>query len=321
MKHRESASRLAYYLIHILALLIRLSLAMGVSTYLPIIIRQPVPCSCTDTIQYFARNATTRAEELVFQAQSYPLTIPNDRTSYWGMPSNQVLLTTVLFCHVMQRWSIPLGFAVWALIVPVSALFSGYYSLGQVLAGILPGLILHIYFTKTPLVMRIVDGFVHGIAGILCLFLFKNLTSMQVEFSNAAAMYLESVLWFCFAWFILFSVFSPGFLKMVLIRRNLYSLKSIDIQFMSFMDLVPDRTDLLDAIKSHDSDNFEENLMQQRLVTNQNSTADNQFVFTRFYNHKRLFHVIVALMFVTLCVIQFFKYFADDILTFFRYYY
>ena len=327
---RESAARFAYYAIQLLCLLVRLALSACFALYLPLVIRQESPCLCSQRVQFFDRNKITGELQLVFSsADSYPLPLSattaapgfsggSNGGDTWTMPSFQITVSTVLLCHIMERWSLVIGLTSWACILPWCAVWSGYYSLGQTLSACALGLLLHLYMTRTPLLMRLVDFCVHSIAALVTLFLVKNFYK-NVSLEQPFAVYVQSLLWFLFALVCLTSLFTWPFLRMILVRRTLYTLRALDIQFMNYMDLVPDRNDLQDSVKfqEHSFDQEHDSLLRTDIAAPMTSTSAD-FVFTRFYNKRKMVHMLVALLVVTIILVQLAKRFSDDFMLFFQ---
>jgi hypothetical protein len=94
-------------------LLFRIAFAYSLASWLQLIIRQPAPCRCTDTI----------TNERVAQL---------DHT---GMPSSDSAATVIVAAMIVQAVSIPIGLFL-PLLYGTAQVVTGFYSIGQVTAGV-----------------------------------------------------------------------------------------------------------------------------------------------------------------------------------------
>lgn len=72
-------------------------------------------------------------------------------TGIWGMPSEDLMTTTIIAIHVMEFISVPIGLVL-IFVMMGAQLFLGYTSLLQVLVGLAIGFVVHFYQVCTPFI-------------------------------------------------------------------------------------------------------------------------------------------------------------------------
>lgn len=101
------------------------------------------------------------------------------------MPAGITFTSTLIAMHFIESLSIPIG-VLWIIIMWAASiasgmslymniwritLFSGQYSFGQGMVGIVLGVVFHFYATRSPIFARIIDFFISLIAGFVIIFL------------------------------------------------------------------------------------------------------------------------------------------------------
>lgn len=137
-------ARYGHYILEISLFLFRISFVYSIQTWLYCIFRQTTPCLC----------------QMGREIRYLPITqVP------WGMPSGYIMTSTILGLHFIERIDIIIGILI-IFFNFLAQIFIGYNSIGQVITGLVFGVILHFYLTRTPLFMRIVDVIINVILGV-----------------------------------------------------------------------------------------------------------------------------------------------------------
>jgi len=194
-------------------LLFRVALAGSMDAWLQAAIQQERPCACYVEIL----NVKSPANIL--------------GNGIWGMPSGDSMTATVLAMHILEYASIPLGIFFLPL-VPIARVILGYHSIGQVLAGIGFGLVIHFYTTRTPIYARFVDVLLNFVAGTIVFFVARH-NHPTVDFSTSVGFFTGAA-WQIFACLLLFVVYDWSFMKPTLFK----TVNSIDVpDFLYYMPL------------------------------------------------------------------------------------
>jgi len=188
-----------------LLLLIRVGLAISITPWMVSAIRQQRPCFCSYD-----------------DGKTYNLYIQG-----WGMPAGITFASTIVAMHFIEALSIPIGI-IWMLIMWAVSIASGQYSFGQGMVGIVLGVVLHFYSTRTPMFLRIIDFFITLIAGFTIIFLaMKDYPLMDFSF---AANFLVGLCWQIYAFIMLWVAFESDFMKKAL-RKSVHTLHDVDFLY------------------------------------------------------------------------------------------
>jgi len=202
-----------------LLLLMRLGLALSMTPWLWAAIRQQRPCYCM-------------AADGTYQ----PL------ISGWGMPSGLTFTSALIATHFMETLSIPIGF-LWILVTWGAAIASGQFSFGQSLVGIVFGVVLHFYSSRTPIFLRIIDFVATLIAGFVSILLAMRAYDTGMDFSFAVN-FLIGLVWQVYAFTLLFVSFEWDFMRKAL-RKSVQSLHDVDfLYFRPLNSPTPDSDDV-----------------------------------------------------------------------------
>jgi len=200
-------------------LLMRVGLAVSITPWLWAAIRQQRPCFCM-------------ADDGTYQ----PI------VAGWGMPSGITFASTLIATHFIETLSIPIGF-LWILIMWGAAIASGQYSFGQSLVGIVLGVVLHLYSTRTPMFLRILDFIVTFIAGFISILLAMRAYTTGMDFSFGVN-FLEGLVWQVYAFVLLFVAFEWDFMRKAL-RKSVHTLHDVDfLYFRPLNSPTPESDDL-----------------------------------------------------------------------------
>jgi hypothetical protein len=277
-KTTENMSRFAYYMLHSCSLIFRTAWTAAFGTWLLAVFRQPSPCVCALNIYSQTNGLISVERQLIGRTESEIIGYS------FGMPSVQILVTTLLALHTIERMSIFIGLLAF-LLIPCTAVFSGISSAGQVLTGFAIAIPLHFYQTRTPQWLRIVDFIFNIIAGFVVLPLVKHFY-LKTDF-EFASIYLEGLIMQIFAFIIAKLFFSFSFLK-VAMRSSIYDNSPLDIQHMK-MRLVPEQEDLHEGEQvGYDHTDF---LETSRLTSRIYSDSDSH-VFSVLYSYRFLLYAI-----------------------------
>lgn len=137
-------ARYGHYILEISLFLFRISFVYSIQTWLNCIFRQSTPCLC----------------QIGTDIRFLPITdVP------WGMPSGFIMTSCILGLHFIERIDIVIGILI-ILGNTFAQVFIGYNSSGQVITGLVFGILLHFYLTRTPLFMRFLDIILNLLLGI-----------------------------------------------------------------------------------------------------------------------------------------------------------
>jgi hypothetical protein len=288
-KTSENMARYAYYTIHACALLFRIAWTAGVGSWLLAVFRQSSPCACS----YDIYRQTTDGYGL--ETNLIATTDPVTYSYAFGMPSTYVLVASILALHAIERFSYVFGIAI-LLLAPVSAVFAGIASTGQVITSFAISLPLHIYQTRTPMWLRFLDFGFNLVGGFLVFPLVKHFyTTTDFTFS---LVYFEGIIMQVFAFMVIVLIFSFGFTKIIVFYR-LYSPRDtfsspLDIQHLH-LQLVPDRSDLNEGEQQgYDHGDYNEKAYLR------GAAKTNGYVFSILYNKR---YVLYGLAFLTALLI------------------
>jgi len=185
---QESTARANRTRLSGIMLLFRVGLGTSLTLWLHVVIQQQRPCIC--------------GGQLI-----------GSEDGIWGMPSVVSVTSTIIGAHVLEHISIPAGIVI-PIAVCAARVLLGYHSVGQVLAGIALGTILHFYATRTPIFVRFIDFILNLLAGLLILFLIKaNHQSVDFSFSNT---FLIGIVWQIFSLTFMIGLYDWTFVKVAL---------------------------------------------------------------------------------------------------------
>ena len=111
----ELASSFAYYVLQILSLFFRLAIVQSFNMVLLLAIRQPCPCSCRFVGSGSLRHESDISTQYIMEEPFNPMNVTTGTTFVlgnslgWCMPSEEVLMGTVLILHVLERYSVFVG--------------------------------------------------------------------------------------------------------------------------------------------------------------------------------------------------------------------
>lgn len=153
----------------------------------------------------------------------------------WGMPSGASVISTVIGLQVVQYLNIPLG-VIFILLACASALVTGEYSTGQVIVGILFGVAIYVYTSRTPIFMRAADLVMTVIAGLITLYVTKSQFPAQ-DFSFAIY-FLIGIAWQLYAFVLVLLTYEWDFVRMA-IRRSSHNLHPVDFMYYKPLNSPP----------------------------------------------------------------------------------
>ena len=182
---KDSWARFRWIRFQLLALLFRVGFANSMTPWLYTCFRQERPCYCQlssdSEIYHFGYNL-------------------------WGMPSGDCVVAAVMGCQIFEQMHWAPSLAIF-LLIPVQRVVLGMHSPGQVLSGLALGILLHIYQTKTPFRLRIMD-FSLNIVGAIVAFVVTKHQLPDVDYTFAVGT-LNGVVWQIFAFCMFFVFHSP----------------------------------------------------------------------------------------------------------------
>jgi len=185
---QESSARANRTRLNGIMLLFRLGFGTSLSIWLHVVTQQQRPCICGGVLV-------------------------GTSDGIWGMPSVLSVTATILGAHVLEYISVSAG-----IVIPISVCASrvllGYHSIGQVLAGIGVGIIIHFYATRTPIFVRFIDFLLNLLAGLLILFLMKA-SHPTVDFSFSST-FLVGIVWQIFSVSLMFGLYDWSFVQVAL---------------------------------------------------------------------------------------------------------
>eukprot|EP01112_Ceratiomyxa_fruticulosa_P015997 TRINITY_DN4797_c0_g1_i1.p1 TRINITY_DN4797_c0_g1~~TRINITY_DN4797_c0_g1_i1.p1 ORF type:complete len:367 (-),score=42.77 TRINITY_DN4797_c0_g1_i1:95-1195(-) len=193
--------------LHLLFLLMRIGLVMSTIPWLWAAVREARPCLCYDAV-------------------SNKYIIPN-QDSQWGMPSGQVAMSTLIGLHLAQFVSVPAGLVFTVGMIPVG-LPTADHSLGQIIVGFVFGIIVHVYSTRTPLLLRFFDMIAALIAGLVCFFVVKDQNKYD-DFSFSTT-FLEGIAWQLYTMIILAVIFDTEFIRLIL-KKSFVAVHIVDFLY------------------------------------------------------------------------------------------
>jgi len=156
----------------------------------------------------------------------------------WGLPMEFTFVLIGL--HLVEQFHVVLGLGIVAL-YPILVIVVGMNSVGQVLVGLVIGSVLHVYFSRTPLFMRIVDSSLNFVAGVIVLPLVGHFYA-NVDFSFAVY-FIQGMMLQVLSALIPLIVFTFKFLWIV-IRKRMRTIQPEDLQFMNLKMTTDDNLEL-----------------------------------------------------------------------------
>ncbi|KAL9653788.1 hypothetical protein ABK040_012849 [Willaertia magna] len=322
-------SNFAFYILQTLALFYRLAIIQALSLVLILTIRQPCPCLC----EYVGSGSLHNSGDI---QSDYVSSLINGTVSNafvlgnslgWCMPSEEVIMGTVLIMHILERYSIFVGIPA-LIILPTATIFSGESSLGQIITAVSIGIIYHFYSTRTPLIARSIDFIVTFVAGIIALFVTKHFYP-EVDFAYTGY-FFEGLIFQIFCILMLLLCFSMDFLKLIMLKWSLYSLSPQDIQYMN-MKLLPDNQNFSTFDQQLEDIGTNDRIGGRRRRINNNEDESTSLVresssslrgtgnvFSKVYHKKYLMMFVGIITFIALCGIQVLNEFSNEILSFGR---
>jgi len=333
----ELGSNFAYYVLQVLALFFRLAIVQSFNMVLLLAIRQPCPCSC----RFVGSGNLHHDVDMTYgTVDPNPFNPINDTSSDifvlgntlgWCMPSEEVLMGTVLIMHLLERFSIFVGIPA-LLLLPSTAILAGESSVGQMITALAIGILYHFYSTRTPLILRSIDFVVTLVGGIIALFVTKNFYS-TVDFSYTMYFW-EGLIYQLFCILMLVLCFSMAFMKRIMFKWSLYRLSPKDIQFMN-MKLLPDNQDFStfdqqmqdlqqgDGIRSSQSDRIRRRKSRRIAGVSEEENMSliqdyNGNIFSRLYHKKYLMVAVLLMTFFALCGIHVLSEWSNEALSFGR---
>lgn len=187
LETQARANRLRCFLV---LLIFRMALAASAASWFQALFQQDRPCECsTDPNGPFQQIG-----------------------SIWGMPSADMMVTAIVGFFFIQYLSKLLGFSL-ILLVGFARVILGFDSVGQVFAGFIIALVLHVYHVGSPLFMRPIDYLVNFIGGT-CTFILVKRDYPNVDFSFAV-MHLNGVAWMTFAMAVFVLYYDWSLLKLI----------------------------------------------------------------------------------------------------------
>jgi len=187
-------------------LLVRLGLVYSMTVWMWCAFRQPRPCMC-------------RSDSSLPFVNLYGL---------WGMPSGESMAATVIGFHFIEKINIPLGIF-FIVVMAGQGIAIGMHSFGQVLVGIIIGVALHFYSTRTPTFARVIDIVLNFIAGIITLVMTKQAYPNGIDCSFAMD-FVIGIAWQVYAAVMVFVIFDWEFVKMIM-RKNMHTLHDVDFLY------------------------------------------------------------------------------------------
>lgn len=157
---------------------------------------------------------------------------PVARLAHTGMPSANAAASTIVAGLLLESVSIPLGI----FFVPLygaAEVVTGLYSIGQVLAGVGLGLLLHVYQTRTPAYLRLVEFLICLIGGVTALIVMKK-QDPDSDFSYAIDVF--AALWWQLAAFVLVLVWFEFRLVKEIARKSIAGVHQVDFLYYQPLD-------------------------------------------------------------------------------------
>jgi len=213
----EDAARGNCARLHGHVFLIRLGLVIGMVPWLWSALTQERPCVC-------------RANS------AFPYT---PLYSTWGMPAGGSFGATVFGLHFLELVNIPFG-VLFILLVSACDLVDGEASLGQVLVGILFGLAIHFYTTRTPIFVSVFNFFASFVAGVITLFVAKS--QYEKNDFSFAVFFVVGIVWQLYGFILLLVSFEWEFVR-VAIRRSSHVLHEVDFMYYKPLNSPPSDPD------------------------------------------------------------------------------
>eukprot|EP00002_Diphylleia_rotans_P017233 TRINITY_DN3347_c0_g1_i2.p1 TRINITY_DN3347_c0_g1~~TRINITY_DN3347_c0_g1_i2.p1 ORF type:complete len:286 (+),score=50.39 TRINITY_DN3347_c0_g1_i2:58-915(+) len=163
---------------NLLLLLFRIALAYNMSIWLIAAFDLEKPCLC-----YATDTDDERSEVIVGEIEG---------TGPWGMPSLECVTGTLIAIYFFEHVTPFLGLLM-LFFVPMAQLCLGYNSLGQVIAGIFTGMMIHIYQIRSALFLRPLDTLFSFILGYTLLSVAKD--QYPAKSFDWARVFLSTFVW------------------------------------------------------------------------------------------------------------------------------
>jgi len=202
-----------YTRLHAYVVIMRLGLVISMVPWLWAALTQERPCVCR-----------------VGQGNEYLPLIP-----IWGMPSDSAFAGTVVGFHIMRSFNIPLGI-IFTLLACAATVVAGQFSIGQVIVGVLFGVFIHFYTTRTPIFVRFVDFVATLIGGLVCLYVQK--AHYPAQDFRFAVYFFVGIVWQIYGFVLMILTYEWEFVKVV-IRRSTYNLHHVDFMYYKPLNSPP----------------------------------------------------------------------------------
>jgi len=167
----------------------------------------------------------------------------------WGMPSDTAFAGTVVGFHIMQSFNIPLGI-IFTLLSCAATVVAGQFSIGQVIVGLLFGVAIHFYSTRTPIFARLFDFVATLIGGLVCLFVQKSHYPAQ-DFSFSVFFFI-GIAWQLYGFALVLLTYEWEFVKVV-IRRSTSNLHHVDFMYYKPLNSNPSDSSSSEFKYPHDT--------------------------------------------------------------------
>ncbi|PRP89692.1 hypothetical protein PROFUN_00034 [Planoprotostelium fungivorum] len=183
-------------------LLFRMALVYSLTWWLKMVISQKRPCDCLAEYPYDNERYPTYGLHYVGEGP-------------WGMPSSLVSISAVVGLFLSHKINLFAGIAL-PLLVAAAKLTLGYNSLGQVLAAIALGIVIHLYSMFTPSIFRALDFSANLIGGLIAFFVTRH--QRPQEDYGYINYFFHGVAWQVFVVLVLFTMFDWSFVKSILMK-------------------------------------------------------------------------------------------------------